>query len=99
MDRDETGIVLTSDDRRLVLAHGYWGDVLSEIEPQLEAHRETAGAVTIRSQNYNWAMVAGAMSYEVRVMNVKPRRLRLDVLDLCDRIDAEIARNGYRWRH
>lgn len=99
MERDETGIELTADERSLVLTYGHWGDVLSEIEPQLESHKETPGTVVIRSQDYNWAMVAGSMSYEVRVMNVKPRWLRLEVLDLCDRIDAEIARNGYRWRY
>jgi hypothetical protein len=87
---DTTVITLNARERRLVWKHGLAGDVLQEVEPQLEALREAPG-------EYNWARVTGSMSYEVRVMKVRPRLVRLEVLDLCDRIDAEIERHGYRW--
>jgi hypothetical protein len=94
---DTTVITLNARERRLVWKHGLAGDVLQEVEPQLEALREAPGEVAVRSSQYNWARVTGSMSYEVRVMKVRPRLVRLEVLDLCDRIDAEIERHGYRW--
>ena len=94
----ETRISLTARERMLVLAHGCGGDVLGEVEPQLEDHRDDPGVVGVVSSGYNWARVTGSMTYECRVMKVKSRQLRLEVLDLCDRIDDAIARDGYRWR-